>query len=284
MLKAFVERENEIFDALNALQRAGLDFVLVGGYAVSSFQHRYSVDADIVLPNTELPKIVEVLERRGFTRHHTKKFGSHGGEFQAWVKGGALPVTVDLLINGLASRQTDAFWPFDYLKKHSRVRVIQGREREASAWVPEKELLIAIKLHAARLTDARDAVALAQNVDADRITAHALRGDASRLRSCVNAVEREIREKQFSNSFRGAFETTSFTEKQIRDVEHVIQKIRAKLRSRAEKNDGEAGPGQHPLAEYNQDPREPARGSSIPRLLSVAPALALLVFAFFSTL
>ena len=50
----FVRRQNEIFRVLKKLTEEKLDFVVVGGYAVSGLaKHRFSVDCDIVLPKRE---------------------------------------------------------------------------------------------------------------------------------------------------------------------------------------------------------------------------------------
>ena len=47
---ALVERENEILNTIKKMVETGLDFVVVGGYAVSGLaRHRYSVDCDIVV-------------------------------------------------------------------------------------------------------------------------------------------------------------------------------------------------------------------------------------------
>ena len=47
MAALFVERENEILKTIRAFADAGLDFVAVGGYAVSGLgRHRFSVDLE----------------------------------------------------------------------------------------------------------------------------------------------------------------------------------------------------------------------------------------------
>ena len=46
----FVNRENEILRTLDSLVEEEVDFVVVGGYAVSGLgKHRFSVDCDIVI-------------------------------------------------------------------------------------------------------------------------------------------------------------------------------------------------------------------------------------------
>jgi hypothetical protein len=69
----FVKRENEIFLTLKRFVAEELDFVVVGGYAVSGLgKHRFSVDCDVVLPKGEMGKTEDMLQRCGFERNAEK--------------------------------------------------------------------------------------------------------------------------------------------------------------------------------------------------------------------
>ena len=51
----FIERENEILRTIKSMVEARLDFIVVGGYAVSALaRHRFSVDCDIVVPKKKV--------------------------------------------------------------------------------------------------------------------------------------------------------------------------------------------------------------------------------------
>ncbi|MFQ5405594.1 MAG: hypothetical protein ACE5DI_00340 [Candidatus Micrarchaeia archaeon] len=230
MLESFVERENAVFSALQAFEAEGLDFVLVGGYAVSAFRHRYSIDADIVINSADLEKFSVILEKLGYRKHAEKKLEAYGGEFQQWLQEAKrMPTTVDLLVNALISRQTNAAWSLDYLKKFSSKRKVEGIEKAVFVLVPEKELLIALKLHAARLTDTRDAVALAEEINVEKVVTHALRGNQKKLAKILRAVEKELKKPQFSDSFKGVFETKKFNEKTIKQVQLIIQQLEKQI-------------------------------------------------------
>jgi len=55
MTALFIERENEILKTIRSLADSGLDFVVIGGYAVSGFgRHRFSVDLDVVIDEKDL--------------------------------------------------------------------------------------------------------------------------------------------------------------------------------------------------------------------------------------
>ena len=47
MFEAFIRRENKIFEMLQEFLNNDLDFIVIGGYGVSAYKHRFSIDADI---------------------------------------------------------------------------------------------------------------------------------------------------------------------------------------------------------------------------------------------
>src|SRR3989344_9693469 len=61
---AFIKRENTIFTILQDFIDAELDFIIVGGYAVSAYKHRFSIDADLVVKREDKQKFEEVLLKR----------------------------------------------------------------------------------------------------------------------------------------------------------------------------------------------------------------------------
>ena len=124
--------------------------IVVGGYAVSArAKHRFSVDCDIVIPKDELDTITELLEAQGFKKTITKDNldNEYGGEFIRHIKKiENLPVSVDILVNSLVCRTTNASWGFDYILKNSDKIIIAGIENSVEALVPNKELLLAFKI------------------------------------------------------------------------------------------------------------------------------------------
>lgn len=199
-----VGRENEIFDTLQAFNDANLEFIVVGGYGVSAFQHRFSVDADLVIRESDLDRFVSILEDRGYEMAADRDL-VYGGRYLAFEKNQELPVTIDLLVNSLQCRQTDARWSFDYLRNHSTSAEIRGTERSVSVAVAERELQIAVKLHSGRLTDARDVVALAEEIDDDRIHEHLDRGEPEKLREVLSELRDVVQSDHFQDAFKGVF-------------------------------------------------------------------------------
>src|SRR3989337_635996 len=186
-----VERENEILRTIRRLREENLDFIVVGGYAVSALaRHRFSVDCDMVVPQERRVRFDEVLKREGFFKH-VQKAGfdaAYGGEFISYVKNvDELPVTADLLVGSLVCRATEASWSFDYIMRFSVTATILGYGFSVECRIPERELLIAFKLHSGRRADVRDFVMLGENADRSKVMKHLKRGDEQKLKSQIAA-------------------------------------------------------------------------------------------------
>ena len=78
------------------------------------------------------------------------------------------PVAVDLLVGSLVCRATQASWSFDYIKRFSAAATISGCGFSVECRIPERELLIAFKLHSGRRADVRDFVMLTENAEEAR--------------------------------------------------------------------------------------------------------------------
>ena len=64
---SFHNRSDALIELLAELTQAGHAYVLVGGYAVSAFNTRFSTDLDIVVAPDSKTDFVDFLEARGFT-------------------------------------------------------------------------------------------------------------------------------------------------------------------------------------------------------------------------
>ena len=156
-------REKECFQFLKELPLTRL-YVLIGGYAVSSFQFpRYSVDLDIVLPLGELSFFRKFAGKLGFKLEREHDVGqTHDGRSVVYGKQVGVRVGLDLMVNSVCSRQTKFAYPFLYLFENSEVREIRGRglEARARARVASREMLLALKANSIRDQDMRDILAL----------------------------------------------------------------------------------------------------------------------------
>ena len=59
------ERQSELVATHREIQAADLPYVLVGGWAVSAFQTRFTTDIDAVIPETSLDDYEALLGDRG---------------------------------------------------------------------------------------------------------------------------------------------------------------------------------------------------------------------------
>lgn len=172
---SFTDRSNALIQLLQELNGNDLPYVLVGGYAVSAFNTRFSTDLDIVVAPDNKDGFAEFLENRGFekTDSHAKQwvYDTEVIEYQKRLAP-QQPIGFDLLVNGLGCRQTEAEWSFTYLHDHSLEQEIRGGTMTTTACAIDGAVLVAAKLHSAREADLRDVLAVAENIDLATVTPH----------------------------------------------------------------------------------------------------------------
>lgn len=230
MAALFVERENEILKTIRVFADVGLDFVVVGGYAVSGLgRHRFSVDLDVVIDEKDLDAFARILEERGFERQaeRTGFDEVYGGRFVSYVKRiDGLPVTVDLLVGSLVCRATGASWSYEYIRRHSIVTEVSGIEISVRCRVPERELLIALKFHSGRRTDLRDSVVLVGGADFEEIVRHLRRGDLEKLRIQINRMLEMLGDPRLADSLKGVFTIRRDVAGETERARRTLEKIR----------------------------------------------------------
>ena len=207
-MKDLIQKENAIFEILQKFVESNLDFILVGGYAVSAFKHRFSIDADIIIQSKNLVKFESILKKQDFKKTTEKELeNAYSSKFIRYEKDTA---SVDILIDALASRSTDAAFSYDLLSENSSKRKIIGIEKEVTAMVPSKELLIVMKLHSGRLTDFRDVAALARGVNLETIRKFLFIGNLKVLQKNLDKLEEVVKHNNFIDSFKGVFVEKKF--------------------------------------------------------------------------
>ncbi|MBU0930196.1 MAG: hypothetical protein KJ623_03945 [Nanoarchaeota archaeon] len=202
-MEELVRKENNIFEILQEFINSGLDFIVVGGYAVSAFKHRFSVDADIVIKSKDLSKFENLLKKQGFRKITAKDIKDvYSSKFIRYEKEQA---SIDILINALASRTTNASFSYELLSNNSIKKKIIGIEKEVLAIIPVKELLIVMKIHSGRLTDFRDIAALAKDTDLELIRKFLFIGDLKKVNENLSKLNNIVNHKNFIDSFKGVF-------------------------------------------------------------------------------
>jgi len=191
------DRSEALIQVLEELEQSDIGFVLVGGYAISQFEPRFSTDLDLVIAPDDYDDVVAFLEARGFERTAELDVPPeetiYNREIDIFERTDGLPhpVGVDILVNGLGCRQTGAEWSFDYLRDHSTETTISGGTRSTTARAADGEVLVAAKLHSGRKTDLAAALAAIPAIDLDDVELPTFRTSHSRsqqfrlLRFCI---------------------------------------------------------------------------------------------------
>ncbi len=169
-------REEECFRFLREIP-AGSKYVLIGGYAVSSFQFpRFSVDLDLVVEEEGVSGFRRLAERSGFKfKQENLLKDNYAGRYVAYVKGIGVIVSLDLMVNSVVSRETGFAYPFGYVYRNSEIREVRGRglDARARARVADREMLLALKANAMRQQDMRDILALCyEKPDQAKVVSH----------------------------------------------------------------------------------------------------------------
>jgi len=216
------DREQELLTTLDAINDAGLPYVLVGGWAVTAFNQRFSTDVDLVVPEDAVEEYESFLRDHDYDRtseHDTS--GIYEGRFIQYSKDVGNPVSIELMVNALRCRQTDAEWSYRYLDQHAQP-VTVGRTVSVDTRIPERELFLAIKLHSGRFTDARDVVAAAADADFDRVETHLHRGDPEALDKQLASISEQLADESFVDAFKGEFQQQTVPEETIKRVRDFL--------------------------------------------------------------
>lgn len=220
-----LSRENEIIRLIRLLSDSKLDFIVVGGYAVSVHKKRFSIDLDIVIKEADVSKFESLLEKEGYASGYSKEISTvYGEKFKRLEKKtGKLTISVDLLINGVVSRLTNGSWSYELLLENSTKGALQG----AGFLAPAKELLVVMKMHSGRFSDVRDIVALYENTDQAVTLKYAKRGGIRKLKGALQKEIKFMESPNFKDSFKGVFGFHVYKEQ---DIESAVKGLRAMLK------------------------------------------------------
>lgn len=177
----FHNRSDALINLLEELTENDYQYVLVGGYAVSAFNARFSTDL-VVTPNAK-EEFGEFLESLGFEKSdsHAKKW-FYDTEVVKYEKRLHPPTAIgfDQLVNELGCRQTQTQQSFEYLYDHSQQEEVSGGTRTTTARVIDGAVPVAAILYSGRETDRRDVLTIAEEIDLETFTPHHQRGDDTR--------------------------------------------------------------------------------------------------------
>lgn len=226
------ERSEALIELLDGLDDSDIDLVLVGGYAISQFETRFSTDLDLVIAPEDYERVVTFLEENHFERTDELEVPPeetiYAREIELFERTEGLvhPVGVDVLVNGLGCRQTGAEWSYDYLREHSTETTISGGARSTTARAADGEILVAAKLHSGRRTDLADVLAAAPEIDFDRVADHLHRGDDAALRSKLSEAQAFIEDGGLDHRFKSLFGKSAASSDDIEDLLEFLEEQR----------------------------------------------------------
>ncbi len=126
-----------------------------------------------------------------------------------------MDVTVDLLVESLVSRHTGASWSYREIKSNSNVERVAGVSVAVESLVPSKEMMIAFKIHAGRLADARDIVMMTDDVDWDFVAKLVNRGKLRIVKRKIDDVVGILADKNTVDSLKGVYSKKGDASKMI---------------------------------------------------------------------
>jgi hypothetical protein len=193
-------REAEIFRTLDNLK--GIEFVLIGGYAVNSYAlPRFSVDCDIVIRKEDTEKIKGILSKSGYCLAKNHEEVRYEGKFLRMEKilDEGFVASIDILVDEVHDRQSKARFSADWIFKNSKKRTIIGKTiiMKIEAKIIDADALFVMKFASARNTDIRDVFMMADKLQD------------------FNEIMKEIEERKISNQSKKIWQTLE--EKQFKD-------------------------------------------------------------------
>ena len=204
-----LEREQLCIELLRKLPQK---FVLVGGYAASSFEFpRFSVDLDLVIQEKDVKEFARILEGEGFElATNAKEFTTfYKGRFMRFEKRiGGLPVSVDLLVNAIQARQTGTAYSFGYIRENSEIRRVlgSGTRESAEVRVADREMLIALKMNSMRATDQRDIITLCNGkIEVQKIAGHLRIAPQEKILKSMDIILGTLGNPSVKDSIKGVF-------------------------------------------------------------------------------
>jgi hypothetical protein len=223
---SFEERSNALVELLEKLEENDHEYVLIGGYAVSAFNPRFSTDLDVVISPRDENEFRDFLDDEGFEleKKHRKDwfYDREVKEYKKYLEPG-LPIGFDLLVNGLGCRQTEAEWSFRHLRKYSTKKEVMAGTLKTIARVVDPEVLIAAKLHSGRETDLRDVTALVDNVELEDVTQHLRRGDEDTLREQLENGLEILEGEDLKQGYKSDFGESAVPEESVEKLRRYLR-------------------------------------------------------------
>ena len=199
-------REKEIFETLKGIKKS--EFVVIGGYAVNAYTlPRFSVDCDIVIEDRkELERIEKVLSGLAYRKVKNKSEAPYEGKFERYEKEieQNFRVSIDILIEEVLDRQTNAKCFAEWVFENSDLRLLKGKTigEQLRVRIVNVDALFVMKLLSCRQTDRRDLFLLVSLIKNKEWIKKEV-SERCNFKERLGKLTSEINSKQFKDNLQG---------------------------------------------------------------------------------
>jgi hypothetical protein len=204
-------RETEIIRILRVLSEAIDGFVVIGGYAVNALgQHRFSVDCELATNRDNVPLIDATLLREGYELRRSEVRPPIGVTIREYAKSvGGETASVELFVDTVINTTTRGIWTYKFIQENSVEAIVVGATDSTPSRVAQRNLLVAMKLHAGGTQDFGDVVMLSERVDWKAVARCAACGSKQQLIEQIEYAIGEISSAKFALGLKSAFSMRS---------------------------------------------------------------------------
>jgi hypothetical protein len=200
-------RETEIIRILRVLSEATDGFVVIGGYAVNAHgQHRFSVDCELATNRDNVPLIDATLLREGYELRRSEVRPPIGVTIREYAKSvGGETASVELFVDTVVNTTTRGIWTYKFMQENSVEAIVVGATDSTPSRVAQRNLLVAMKLHAGETQDIEDIVMLSERVDWKTVARCAACGSKQQLIEQIDYAIGEISSAKFASELKSTF-------------------------------------------------------------------------------
>jgi hypothetical protein len=200
-------RETEIIRILRVLSEATDGFVVIGGYAVNAFgQHRFSVDCELATIRDNVPVIDATLLGEGYELKRSEVRPPIGVTIREYAKPiGGETTSVLLFVDTVVNTTTRGIWTYKFIQENSVEAIVVGATGSTPSRVAQRNLLVAMKLHAGETQDFEDVVMLAERVDWKTVARCTATGSKQQLIEQIDYGIGEMSSAKFASELKSVF-------------------------------------------------------------------------------
>jgi len=200
-------RETEIIRILKILSEASDGFVVIGGYAVNAHgQHRFSVDCGLATNRDNVPVIDATLLKEGYELRRSEVRPPIGVTIREYVKSvGGETASVELFVDTVVNTTTRGIWTYKFIQENSVEAIVTGSTDSTPSRVANRNLLVAMNLHAGETQDFEDTVMLSEKADWKSVAKCAACGSKQQLIDQIDYAIGEISSPKFASELKSTF-------------------------------------------------------------------------------